>query len=361
MGGGGQAGAFGDQPRHPRRPVKARAAGKAAVHDDADAIDGEAGLRDVGGKDDLAAAFRIGPDRLPLRRGVDLPVQFVDDDAVRHPGQRLCRAVDLAGAGQEGEQVAALLTQRLPDDAGDVGLDRLADLTSDIAQLQRPASPFAFNDRRAVHQRGKARAVERRGHRDQPQVGPERPLHLQREREAEIAVDAAFVHLVEQHGGDARQFGVGDDAVAEYPLGQDQDARRGGLFAVHARRIADKAAHLFAHQLRNPLGRHTGRQTARGQEKDFAAAPWLVQQARRDHRGLARTRRSDQNSIGLYGQSGKQIRQDSVHRQSRIQRSTHSLPPGQMMSSILSPAKVSADRTSNMASKSSSKTAPITT
>ena len=51
----------------------------------------------------------------------------------------------------------------------------------------------------------KRAAVERRRHGEQPQIGPQRRLRVERQREAEIAVEAALVDLVEQHGRDARR------------------------------------------------------------------------------------------------------------------------------------------------------------
>ena len=56
----------------------------------------------------------------------------------------------------------------------------------------------------------------------QPQVGPQRRLRVEREREAEIAVEAALVDLVEQHRGDAGQLGIGLDPVQEDALGEDE-------------------------------------------------------------------------------------------------------------------------------------------
>ena len=56
----------------------------------------------------------------------------------------------------------------------------------------------------------------------QPQIGPQRRLRIERQREAEIAVEAALVHLVEQHRRDAGQLGIGLDAAEEDALGQDQ-------------------------------------------------------------------------------------------------------------------------------------------
>src|SRR3546814_19634554 len=50
------------------------------------------------------------------------------------------------------------------------------------------------------------RAVERRRHGDEAKVVAQSLLRVDRQREREIAVEAAFVHLVEQHRRHAREL-----------------------------------------------------------------------------------------------------------------------------------------------------------
>ena len=112
---------------------------------------------------------------------------------------------------------------------------------------------FAFNCP-GVHQRPEARAVERRRHRHQPQFGAKCRLRIKCQREAEIAVEAALMHLVEQHRRNARQLRIGLDAVAEDAFGEDENARTGRALAVEPGRIADRLAHPLARQFGHPLG-----------------------------------------------------------------------------------------------------------
>ena len=88
------------------------------------------------------------------------------------------------------------------------------------------AAALALDHRRVAHQRGEAGAVERRRHGEEAQVGAQRGLRVEREGEAEIAVEAALVHLVEQHGGDAGKLRIGLDALQEDAFGEDGDPGR---------------------------------------------------------------------------------------------------------------------------------------
>ena len=81
-------------------------------------------------------------------------------------------------------------------------------------ELDRMGAALAFDHRRAAHQRRETRAVERRRHGEQAQVRPQRRLRVERQGEAEIAVEAALVDLVEQHRRDAGKLGIGLDALA---------------------------------------------------------------------------------------------------------------------------------------------------
>jgi hypothetical protein len=55
-----------------------------------------------------------------------------------------------------------------------------------------------------------------------------------------------LMRLIEQHGGDAGEFGIGQDRGNENRLGDDQDARGGALLAVHAGEVADRLTGLLA-------------------------------------------------------------------------------------------------------------------
>ena len=156
-------------------------------------------------------------------------------------------ALDFPDAGQEGEQVALrFFLQRAADGGGHLILDPLFGMAADRTQLQRLDLALALDDGRAIEQGGETRAVERGRHRQDTQVRAQRRLRIERQRQAEIAVQAALMHFVEQHGRHAGQFGIILDTTDENALGQYQQARLRADLAVHPRRIADRAAGLLA-------------------------------------------------------------------------------------------------------------------
>ena len=56
-----------------------------------------------------------------------------------------------------------------------------------------------------VHQPGQPRAVGGRRHRQQPQFRPQHALQVEAQRQRQVGLQRALVHLVEDHRGDAIQ------------------------------------------------------------------------------------------------------------------------------------------------------------
>ena len=81
-----------------------------------------------------------------------------------------------------------------------------------VADLERKALAFADDGRRIAEQPLETLDVERRRHGDEAQVLAERACRVQRQRQREVIVEAALVHLVEQHRRDAGELRVGLDA-----------------------------------------------------------------------------------------------------------------------------------------------------
>ena len=305
--------AFGDQSRDTRRLVKARTPRQASIDHDSHPVDGQAGFGNARREDQLARAAGVAHQRLALHRGVDLPMEPVDDKRqTRRLDRRRC-ALDVGGAGQKGEHVAFLLIgQRLPHRGEHARFQPILGAAPDMAQIKRPALAFALDHRRIAEQRSEARAVERRRHCDEPQIVTQPLLRIDCEREREIAVEAAFVDFVEQHRRHALQFRIGKNAVAEQTRRHHQKARRRRLLAVEARRIADRPADRFAHFLGNALGRRPRREAPWREQPHRALAPWLAQQGRRDARRLARARRRDDDGVGLQEQRRHDVGQHRV-------------------------------------------------
>ncbi len=241
-------------------------------------------------------------------------MEQVQRDIVAQPVQPLRRAVDLRHAGQESENAAIILGQRKADRTRHLILDPRFAAASDMAQVEAVAAAFAL-DHGGAHQRRKARTVQRRRHRHQPQVGPQSGLRIERQRQCEIAVEAAFVNLVEQHRRYPRQFGIGLNAIDENPLRQNGDARRRRPLAVHARGIAIGRADRFPRQFGHAFGSGARGEAAGGEQQDFAVAPRLAQQRGGNRGGLARAGRGDQHQVRSVAQRRDNVGKDRRYRQ----------------------------------------------
>ena len=296
-----------------RSLVEFRTPRKAAVDHHRYAVQRQRRLGDSGGEDDASPSVRVAPDRRLLRARLDLAVQR-QDRRVRHRfGQPFAHALDFPDAGQEGEDVARLVAPGLADRARHAVLDPLLRTRAQPFDAQGMRAALAFDDGRIVAQQpGEAGAVDRGAHHHHAQVLAQDVAAFQCEGEAEVAVEVPFVRLVEQNGGNARQFRIGKDAIDENSLGYDEDARARRLPRVEPGRVADRLAGLFSELRGHALRRRTGGNAARAEQEDSAIAPRLVQQGGSDGGGLARPRRCDQDRAGTGAQAGQQVRQDGV-------------------------------------------------
>ena len=304
------ASAFCHQPRHASGAVVAGTSREAGVDDDADAVERQAGLGDAGRENDLPAAVGLGEDRGALGCGIKAAVEFVEDDVVGQIGEAVGGAFDLRDAGEEGEHAAIRFAERAADGGRDRVLDAEFGLAADVAEGQGIAAAFAFDDGSAIHERREPCAVERCGHRDDAEVGAKAGLHVERQREAEIAVEAAFVDFVEQDCGDAGELGIGLDARDEDAFGDHRHAGGGGALAVHAGRVAERLADGFASGRGHAFGGGAGGEAAGGEEKDLAGAPGFGEEGRRYCRGLAGTWGSDEDRRRAVAEGGEEVGED---------------------------------------------------
>lgn len=201
-----------DEPGHAARGVPPRLPGQPGVDDEADAGDGERGFRDRRRDDDPPGRCRIrttGRDAVLLPGG-DLPVQFEHLDSVRpelrpHPrrdlahlvrsghedegvrarelGVRASRAVSAGSFPSHGLGASAPpgLSDRLHGDLGDV-VEEVAGHPAGVeARARRRRPPHAHRVQRAgrghdgrrlrtPEERREAIRVERRRHRDEPEI-----------------------------------------------------------------------------------------------------------------------------------------------------------------------------------------------
>ncbi|PHJ84515.1 hypothetical protein VF04_36165, partial [Nostoc linckia z7] len=299
----------------PGGAIVARTARKAGVHDDANAVERQARLGDRRGENQLALARRGRRDGGALEGGLDLAVQLVEADVGRQTSQPLGRPLDLGDAGQQGEQAALLFAQRAADGGRHFVLDPRFGCAAEVAEFERVAAALAFDHRRVIEQGRETSAVERRRHREQAEVRAERRLGVEREREAEITVEAALMDFVEQHGGHAGQLGIGLDAVDEDAFRENRHPRRGGALAVEAGRITEGAAHRFSRELGHAFGGGARGKPAGAEHQHLAGAPGLADECGRDRGRLARARRRHQHGRRAPAQHLEQVRQDGMDRQ----------------------------------------------
>ena len=190
-----------------------------------------------------------------------------------------------------------------------------------MPQGQRIAASLALDHRGPLaigtHQCRESRTVERRRHRDDAQVGAERRLDVERERQPEIAVEAAFVNLVEQDRGDAGKLGIALDPRDEDPLGDHGHACLGRPLAVHPGRIAEGPPDRLPRGRGHAFGGGACGKAARRQQQDLARTPRLREQRGRDRGGLARPRRRDQHGGRTVAQGGEKRGQYGKDRKRR--------------------------------------------
>ena len=186
--------------------------------------------------------------------------------------------------------------ERIADGPGHGILDPLVRIAGPIADIDGKGAALAFQHRRIAQQFCDPRAVECCRHDQELQVRSQGRLHIERQRKAEIRVEAALVKLIEEHGGDVFQVGIVEDHSGENAFGDDEDARfrRDLVFKPHA--IADGCADLLAHEARHAAGGGARGKAARFEQDDRAVlAPWCTKQDAAE-RGLSCLRRAERQA-----------------------------------------------------------------
>ena len=300
----GARGAHGLQPRQADVGLVARHPRQAGIDHDADALDGQRGLGDRGRQHHLALALRRRRDGAVLHGGVERAEQRHDLDRSHRESARR-------------ENSACGGFRRHPAGTPAPSRDRRA----------APSRSHPPSAARAAHRpcgRDSASRPERRGLRWQstgasPSSLPTRApssvaditrmrrssrkpgLRVARQRQAQIGIERTLVKFVEQHGGDAGQFGIVENLPRENALGDDLDPRRARDLGAEADAIADGLAGALAERLRHPLGAGARRDPARLQHDDLLALqPRRIEQRQRHPRGLAGAGRRHQHG-GVVG------------------------------------------------------------
>ena len=208
-----------------------------------------------------------------------------------------------------------MVGERAADRRRHLRFDPLDGVAAVMDEGQRERLALAFDARRVAEQAAEPLAVERRRHGEDAQVGAQRGSGVERERETEVAVEAALVNLVEQHRRHAAEFGIGLQPGEEYAVGHRDQASVAADLAIEPGGVADRGAWCFAALAGDILGGGAGGEAARDEQQHLARAPWLIEQRRRDAGGLARSGRRDQQRARPVAQSSKEVGQDRVDRQ----------------------------------------------
>ena len=164
--------------------------------------------------------------------------------ARRSSAQRLARAADLGGAGEEDEHVARPSPSRRSRRTarGDLLVEPvrlrgvLGERCSTATSKRRPS------ERSARRRRGSAATGAASSVADMTtsfRSGRRGALEPAQEREREVAVEVALVELVEDDRADRRERGVGEEPPGEEPLGDEADPRPRAGDLLEADLVAD--------------------------------------------------------------------------------------------------------------------------
>nr|WP_244439321.1 hypothetical protein [Azospirillum baldaniorum] len=223
--------------------------------------------------------------------------------------QKALHPPDLPGAGQEDQRVAALLAQGAADGGGHGVFNTGAGAGGvEVAGLHREGPALAGHHRGVAQQCGDRTAVQRRGHHHQPQVVAQCAARLLHQGQRQIAVDAALVELVEQHGADRRQLGVLLKLAQEQAVGHHLDPGLRPDLGVQPHTVPDRLADAFPQHRGHAAGGGAGGQPPRLQHDHLAPGqPGPVEQGQRHAGGLARPRRRLEHRHAAPVQRGQQL------------------------------------------------------
>ena len=204
-----------------------------------------------------------------------------------HAGQRGFHLRDLALPRQEHQHITGMRCQRMLDRTLRLMLDGFLASRGEMRDFDRIAAAGAAQARR-VEEPGKPLAIQRRRHHHDAQVLAQAGLYIQRQRQAKVAGQVAFVEFVEQQRADAFQHRVVLQHAGEDALGDHLDPRARADLVLETDAVADGFADRFA-----KLPGHEAGGSARGdaawfQHHELAATqPLGIQQRQRHLGGLA--------------------------------------------------------------------------
>lgn len=126
---------------------------------------------------------------------------------------------------------------------------------------------------------GDALRVDGRRHHEQAEVVTQRPSHVQAQGQAQVALQVAFVKLVEHHQAHATELRVSLDLAGQDSLGDHLDQGSAVDPTILTGAVADGGADLLSEQLGHPPGRGPGDDPAGLEHEDLLAAqPPLIKE-----------------------------------------------------------------------------------
>ncbi|MDT4839478.1 hypothetical protein FQZ97_732700 [compost metagenome] len=198
LGGGSTRDTLGVQTGHAAGRVEARHPLQASIHHHAHAVDGQAGLGDVGSQHDLALARRCRLDGRALGNEVQFAMERAQQNVatvVEAFDQLLVDATDFRLAGQEHQQAAGLVGQRLQHRLHHFGLQRVAGLDRPAPALpHRIHAAFAAHHGRLVQQARQTLALQRGGHQQdlQRRLVTQQRAAVEAEGQGQVGIEAAL-------------------------------------------------------------------------------------------------------------------------------------------------------------------------
>ena len=312
--GGGLCDAYRYKSRQPAIRIEARHTRPAGIDHHTHAFDGQAGLGDGGGQDNLAAAVGIGRDGAVLLRLRQIAIERAEQYARTHRigVQQRQTAADFSGTGQEGQHIAVLLLHCRADRHGHVARNVALVGRGAVQDLDRIAATLAAQHRRTEQLRDST-GIQRRRHHQQAQILAQSALRVQAQGQTQIGIEMALVEFIEDYQTDAVEAGIALQAARKYRLGHNLDARARADLGLETDTIADGFTDLFTEQSSHEHGCGPRRQTARLEHDDAPSRqPRRIEQRQWHTRGLACTGRRLQDQRRVLRQGLAQRCEDDI-------------------------------------------------
>ena len=276
--------------------IEHRSACQPAVHHRLHPLDGQARLGNVGRQDHPAPHTASPPEYHVLRSSRHIAEQRENiQPRTRLRLDCLAHALDLAPPRQEHKDITIAAFERLAQCA-QAGRCRVTwiGVLRHVDHVNR-VLPAQGSDHRRLQQVCERLCIQCCRHHQQAQVFTQSGGNVQAKCQRQITDKTAFMKFIEDQQADAAQFRVILQTAQQQTLGQDLDPGGFRDLSLEAHLVADRAADLFAEQLRHAPCRHACSGPP-GLEHQNAAPgqPLLVQQQQRDQRRLAGTRLSGQ-------------------------------------------------------------------